>query len=99
MAECDTAIAMPMGNRDVQQRDRQSTRLNIQAILERSERAFLSLLETASNRARVEDVRVACQSLALLRAFKTSLGQGSDAVTGSAASVLGKPSFEENQRN
>jgi separase len=80
---------MPMGNREVQQRDRQSTRMNIQSILDRSEQAFVNLLQRASGRARVEDVRVAYQSLALLRAFKTSLGQGSEAVTASAAAALG----------
>jgi len=70
-------------------KDRQSSRQCIELTLHRSERAFLSALTMASGTGRVEEVRQACLSLALLRAFQTSLGQGSPIVTASAAGILG----------
>lgn len=69
-------------------RERQSTRATIYAVLQRSEEAFKSALSLASGRGRVEDIRQACMSLALLRAFQTSLGQGSPNLTSSVANLL-----------
>ena len=80
---------MPMGHPDQRTKDPQSTRDGIQLILERSERSFLAALSLSVNSGLVEDVRQACLSLALLRAFQTSLGQGSAAITASAAGILG----------
>lgn len=84
------AIAMPMGNPEQRTRDRQSSRRNIQIILQKSEQAFMSSLNLAYGSGRVEDVRQSCLSLALLRAFQTSLGEGSAATTASAAALLGE---------
>ena len=84
----ESTLAMPMGNPGQRTRDRLSTRRSIQHVLERSERSFLDALAMASNTGRVEDVRTACLSLALLRAFQTSLGEGSTALTASAAAIL-----------
>ena len=87
---------MPMGNPEQRTSDRQSTRQSIQIILQQSEQAFLAALTLATGSGRVEDVRHACLSLALVRAFQTSLGEGSASVTASAAAVLGKSLLDEN---
>ena len=84
----ESTIAMPMGLSKGRTKDRQSTRDSIQIILNRSQEAFISTLELSAAGGRVEDVRSACLSLALLRAFQTSLGQGSTDVTAAAAEVL-----------
>ena len=80
---------MPMGHPDQRTRDRQSTRHGIQLILDRSEKSFIEALSLSANSGLVEDVRQACLALALLRAFQTSLGQGSAGITASAAGILG----------
>lgn len=79
---------MPMGIPEKRMNDRQSVRDSIELVLDRSERGFLSAVSLSKGDGRVEDVRQACLSLALLRAFKTSLGHGSPSVTASAASIL-----------
>ena len=84
------ALAMPMGDPQQRTRDRLSTRMSIQHILQRSEMSFISALNLASGSGKVEDVRQSCLSLALLRTFQTSLGEGSLDVTASAADILGK---------
>lgn len=80
---------MPMGISDKKGRGRQSTRKRIEVVLERADMAYQSALTLAASNGRVEDVRRACLSLALLRAFQTSLGQGGANVTSAAASLLG----------
>ncbi|ORX39637.1 cysteine-type endopeptidase [Kockovaella imperatae] len=84
----ESTIAMPMGSSKGRMRDRQSTRDSIQIILERSQDAYLRALEMSAASGRVEEVRSACLSLALLRAFQTSLGQGSEIITAAAAEML-----------
>ena len=86
----ESTIAMPMGTPIKRVRDQQSTRDAIQHVLERSQAAFSSALEISARSGRVEDVRLACLSLALLRAFQTSLGQGSKSSTAAAAEILGE---------
>lgn len=78
-----------MGQPQQRTRDRQSTRQSIQAVLQGAERSFVDALGSAPGIARVEDTRQACLSLALLRAFQTSLGEGSGDITASAADILG----------
>jgi separase len=84
------ALAMPMGNPQQRTRDRVSTRQSIQHILQKSEMSFVEALNMAANSGRVEDVRQSCLSLALLKTFQTSLGEGSSEITASAADILGK---------
>ena len=83
------AIAMPMGTPEKRTKDRQSTRQSIKYILDQSEAAFLSALDLLAGNGRVEDVRQACLSIALLHAFQTSLGHGTSSVTAAAAGILG----------
>ena len=79
-----------MGEPQQRVRDRQSTRKSIQSILQRSESAFNQALVRAERAGRVEDVRMSCLNLALLKTFQTSLGEGSGDVTASAADLLGE---------
>ncbi len=83
------AIAMPMGNPESKNRDRQSIRQSIEQVLNRSETSFTAALEISASSGSVENVRQACLSLALLRAFQTSLGHGSYDLTAAAACILG----------
>jgi len=84
------ALAMPMGDPQQRTKDRLSTRKSIQHILQRSESSFIEALNLASSSGKVEDVRQSCLSLALLKTFQTSLGEGSSEVTVSAADILGE---------
>ena len=86
----ETAIAMPMGTPGKKVDHRQSTRHRIQVILEQADQAYQSALTLVAGSGKVEDVRQACLSLALLRAFQTSLGQGGARVTSFAADLLGQ---------
>lgn len=79
---------MPMGNPGRKITDRQSSRHRIQIILDRAEQGFQKTLSLARGSGRIEEIRQACLSLALLRAFQTSLGQGSPDVTAYAAHIL-----------
>lgn len=88
---------MPLGIPEKKIKDRQSTRLSIQAVLTRAEDAFLSALDLVAGGGKVESIRQACLALALLRAFQTSLGQGSQKVTSAAASTLGGCLFKTNK--
>ena len=81
---------MPMGTPGRKVDHRQSTRHRIQVILEQADAAYQSALELVAGSGKVEDVRQACLSLALLRAFQTSLGQGVARVTSFAADLLGQ---------
>jgi separase len=81
---------MPMGTPGKKVDHRQSTRHRIQVILEQADAAYQSALELVAGSGKVEDVRQACLSLALLRAFQTSLGQGGARVTSFAADLLGE---------
>lgn len=81
---------MPMGDPQQRAKDRRETRKSIQSILQKSEKSFMDALSAAAGSGRVEDVRMACLSLGLLRAFQTSLGEGSGEVTMSAADILGE---------
>ncbi|KAK8870007.1 hypothetical protein IAR55_000577 [Kwoniella newhampshirensis] len=94
----ESAVAMPMGNSEERVNDRQSTRLSIQSVLVRAEQAFLDALSLVSGSGRIEGIRQACLALALLRAFQTSLGQGSASVTSAAAGVLASSSSITLQR-
>ena len=91
----ESTIAMPMGSSKGRMRDRQSTRDSIQIILEKSQTAYLSALALSAGSGKVEEVRSACLSLALLRAFQSSLGQGSETVTAAAAEILGELGFSQ----
>ncbi|WVN89000.1 uncharacterized protein L203_104216 [Cryptococcus depauperatus CBS 7841] len=84
----ESAVTMPMGISERKVSDRQSTRLSIQTTLSRAEDAFLLALEMVSGIGKVESIRQACLALALLKAFQTSLGQGTKSITSSAASIL-----------
>ncbi|WRT66903.1 uncharacterized protein IL334_003868 [Kwoniella shivajii] len=88
----ESAVAMPMGAPTKRVVDRQSTRQSIQSVLTRAEEAFLSALSLVSGSGKIEDIRQACLALALLRAFQTSLGQGSEEVTAAAAGMLASSS-------
>ncbi|KIY31248.1 hypothetical protein I305_06356 [Cryptococcus gattii E566] len=88
----ESAVTMPLGIPEKKIKDRQSTRLSIQAVLTRAEDAFLSALDLVAGGGKVESIRQACLALALLRAFQTSLGQGSQKVTSAAASTLASSS-------
>ncbi|OXH40985.1 separase [Cryptococcus neoformans] len=88
----ESAVTMPMGIPEKKIKDRQSTRLSIQAVLTRAEDAFLSALDLVAAGGKVEGIRQACLALALLKAFQTSLGQGSESVTSFAASTLASSS-------
>ena len=79
-----------MGDPHQRTKDRRETRKSIQSILQRSEKSFEHALNIAADSGRIEDVRTACLSLALLRAFQTSLGEGSGQITASAADILGE---------
>ncbi|OCF35317.1 hypothetical protein I316_02863 [Kwoniella heveanensis BCC8398] len=94
----ESAVAMPMGNPTKRIVDRQSTRLSIQTVLTRAEEAFLSALSIASGSGKIEGIRQACLALALLRAFQTSLGHGSELITASAADILASSSSITLQR-
>ncbi|WVQ78257.1 hypothetical protein IAT38_000341 [Cryptococcus sp. DSM 104549] len=94
----ESAVAMPMGNPEKRVNDRQSTRLSIKSVLARAEDAFLSALDLVAGSGRIEGIRQACLALGLLRAFQTSLGQGSAAITASAAEVLASSSSITLQR-
>ncbi|WVQ98549.1 hypothetical protein IAU59_005675 [Kwoniella sp. CBS 9459] len=94
----ESAVAMPMGNPTKRVIDRQSTRLSIQTVLTRAEEAFLSALSIASGSGKIEGIRQACLALALLKAFQTSLGHGSELVTASAADILASSSSITLQR-
>nr|XP_031857742.1 uncharacterized protein CI109_006837 [Kwoniella shandongensis]KAA5524814.1 hypothetical protein CI109_006837 [Kwoniella shandongensis] len=94
----ESAVAMPMGNSEKRVNDRQSTRLSIQSVLARAEQAFLDALALVAGSGRIEGIRQACLALALLRAFQTSLGQGSIAITSAAAGVLASSSAITLQR-
>ncbi|WVF72384.1 hypothetical protein IAT40_007199 [Kwoniella sp. CBS 6097] len=94
----ESAVAMPMGNPTKRIVDRQSTRLSIQTVLARAEEAFLSALSIASGSGKIEGIRQACLALALLKAFQTSLGHGSELVTASAAEILASSSSITLQR-
>ena len=87
---------MPMGIPEKKIKDSQSARLSIQAFLTRAEDAFLSALDLVAAGGKVEGIRQACLALALLKAFQTSLGQGSESVTSAAASTLGECRFKSN---
>ena len=80
---------MPMGTPEKRGKSRQSTRQSIKHILDQSEAAFLAALNLLAGNGRVEDVRQASLSLALLHAFQTSLGHGAPSVTAAAAGILG----------
>lgn len=88
----ESAVTMPMGIPEKKIKDRQSARLSIQAFLTRAEDAFLSALDLVAAGGKVEGIRQACLALALLKAFQTSLGQGSESVTSAAASTLASSS-------
>nr|XP_019002345.1 uncharacterized protein I203_04824 [Kwoniella mangroviensis CBS 8507]OCF65806.1 hypothetical protein I203_04824 [Kwoniella mangroviensis CBS 8507] len=94
----ESAVAMPMGAPLKRVVDRQSTRLSMQHVLARAEDAFLSALSLVSGSGKIEGIRQACLALALLRTFQTSLGQGSDEVTASAAGMLASSSSITLQR-
>lgn len=81
---------MPMGGAGNKIDHRQSARHRIQVILDQADEAYRAALSMVAGSGRVEDVRQACLSLALLRAFQTSLGQGGTDVTAFAADILGK---------
>jgi separase len=70
-------------------RDRLSTRNKIETVLDHAGIEFQDSLSLAASTGKVEDVRQACLNLALLKAFQTSLGQGSAAITAAAANILG----------
>jgi separase len=84
------AIAMPMGTMSKRLDHRQSARHRIEVILDQADQAYRAALSVVAGSGRAEDVRQACLSLALLRAFQTSLGQGGTDVTSFAADILGK---------
>ncbi|WWC85253.1 uncharacterized protein L201_000115 [Kwoniella dendrophila CBS 6074] len=94
----ESAVAMPMGGPSKRVFDRQSTRQSIQTVLTRAEEAFLSALSLVTGSGKIEDIRQACLALALLRTFQTSLGQGSEDVTASAANMLASSSAITLQR-
>lgn len=79
-----------MGNPGGQVDHRQSARHRIQITLDQANEAYRSALSLVAGSGRVEDVRQACLSLALLRAFQTSLGQGDTRITSFAADLLGE---------
>lgn len=78
-----------MGSAAAKPDHRQSARHRIQVILDQADQAYRTALSLVAGSGKVEDVRQACLSLALLRAFQTSLGQGSLEVTAVAADLLG----------
>ncbi|KAL7422127.1 separin protein [Cryptotrichosporon argae] len=86
----ESTIAMPMGAPAEKTRSRQSTHSGIQLVLQRAEAAFLKTIEATSMSGKVEDVRRACLSVALLRAYQASMGYGSEDVTAAAAGMLGE---------
>nr|XP_018264106.1 uncharacterized protein I303_03986 [Kwoniella dejecticola CBS 10117]OBR86264.1 hypothetical protein I303_03986 [Kwoniella dejecticola CBS 10117] len=94
----ESAVAMPMGAPTKRVADRQSTRQSIQTVLSRAEEAFLSAISLVSGSGKIEGMRQACLALALLRTFQTSLGQGSEAITASAAGMLASSSAITLQR-
>lgn len=77
---------------------RQSARHRIQITLDQANEAYRSALSLVAGSGRVEDVRQACLSLALLRAFQTSLGQGDSSLTSFAADLLGEPGHLSSMR-
>ena len=83
---------MPMGTASKKLDHRQSARHRIQVILDQADEAYRAALSMVAGSGRVEDVRQACLSLALLRAFQTSLGQGGMDATAFAADILGESS-------
>ncbi|EIW70220.1 hypothetical protein TREMEDRAFT_29861 [Tremella mesenterica DSM 1558] len=84
----ESTIALPMGDPKKRVQDRLSTRHNIQLALLRAESAYTSGLQISTRRGKVEDIRQALVSLALLGTFQTSLGMGSGTITNSVASML-----------
>nr|XP_019013302.1 uncharacterized protein I206_01368 [Kwoniella pini CBS 10737]OCF52083.1 hypothetical protein I206_01368 [Kwoniella pini CBS 10737] len=94
----ESAVAMPMGAPAKRVADRQSTRQSIQTVLTRAEEAFLSALSLVSGSGKIEGLRQACLALALLRTFQTSLGNGSEEITASAAGMLASSSAITLQR-
>lgn len=84
----ESTIAMTMGSPDKRAKERQSTRHSAQVLLERAAHAFRQAVTVTGHTGRVEDVRQACVSLALLGAFQTSVGHGSPTTTSSAADLL-----------
>lgn len=85
------AIAMPMSSLTRQTQNRHSTRRTVNALLARSSVAFQSAIELLERDGKVEDVRQAGLSLALLHAFQTSLGEGGMGLATAAADLLGEP--------
>lgn len=84
-----------MGKPQQRTRNRQSTRQSIQAVLSGAERAFIDALSSALGIVKVEDVRQACLSIALSRAFQTSLGEDAGESTASAADILGQYTVDQ----
>ncbi|KAL1407397.1 separin protein [Vanrija albida] len=84
----ESTIAMTMGSPDKRAKERQSNRHSAQVLLERACHAFRQAVTVTGHTGRVEDVRQACVSLALLGAFQTSVGHGSPTTTSSAADLL-----------
>jgi separase len=84
----ESTIAMTMASPDKRIKDRQSTRHGANILLERAVEAFRVTLATDARTGRVEDIRQACVSLAVLGAYQTSLGQGSPEITAMAAGIL-----------
>lgn len=72
--------------------DRTSSRHAAQILLEKASEAFRSTLAAVARTGKVEEVRQACVSLAVLGAFQTSLGHGNSETTASAAGILASAS-------
>lgn len=81
---------MTMASPDKRPKERLSTRNGAHLLLEKAVEAFRITLANYSQTGRVEDIRQACVSLAVLGAFQTSLGQGSATTTALTAGLLGE---------
>lgn len=86
----ESTIAMTMSGPE--RKDRASSRHTAQLLLEKASEAFRSTLAAVARTGKVEEVRQACVSLAVLGAFQTSLGHGNPETTASAAGVLASAS-------
>lgn len=70
------------------------TRLPIHNLLDGAEAAYTSALSLCRESGTVEDVRQAAVALAMLYAYRSSLGQGSVETTRAAADLLGELAFD-----
>ncbi|GMK55720.1 hypothetical protein CspeluHIS016_0207760 [Cutaneotrichosporon spelunceum] len=84
----ESTIALTMDASSKRGKSRHTSQHEAVLQLEHASAAFRNALTMIESRGRVEDVRQTCVSLAVLSAFKTSLGHGSPATTASTASTL-----------